>query len=403
MDKNTRIQTLWAAAFLGLGAIALASCGSGDDNLVDRIVDQFDIVDQIDIGSGGAERYGAIEFDWIPDRGCTYAAGISQGYATQASATSAAQSECRDERGSTCRLSTTFGTVYSGSRCGALVVGQLPGGRCFFRTDTADSSASARNSALSSCRDDGTNCKAIVAPCAATSSPSSTGGTGSGTGSGTVDGTGSGTGNGNGSGGNSAPVAGSFRDGSIQQGGTLTYSNISDQFSDPDGDRLRITASSSSPTHATVRVSGDQLIVTGEQAFTSGSVTITVTATDPGGLMASTRFAVRVTAAPAQWGYIAIIGSSCSGNGRYGWSINSGYPDQASAINAANSACSSGGGCDATRTFRNSCVGVATSERCGYWFDFANTAASAESTQLAQCQRSTGTNCRSGSRCAGTP
>ncbi|MYD97284.1 MAG: DUF4189 domain-containing protein, partial [Gammaproteobacteria bacterium] len=194
-----------------------------------------------------------------------------------------------------------------------------------------------------------------------------------------------------------------FQDGSVQQGGTLRYSNISQQFSDPDNDRLRITASSNAPHFATVRVSGDQLIVTGVQAFTSGAVTITVTATDPGGLSARTTFAVRVTAAPRQWGYYAIFPSNCSGNGQHGWSMNSGYSDQASASNARNSVCSSRGGCPTGQAFQNICVGVAVWDGCGYAVRSARSATSAQNAALAQCRRDGGTNCRSGARCAGNP
>ena len=81
----------------------------------------------------------------------------------------------------------------------------------------------------------------------------------------------------------------------LKQGGTSTYRSISGNFSDPDGDRLSFSAQTSSPSHATAMISGDDLIITGVQAFTTGAVTITVTARDPSGLSVSTRFSVRVT------------------------------------------------------------------------------------------------------------
>ena len=204
--------------------------------------------------------------------------------------------------------------------------------------------------------------------------------------------------------GNRAPVVSQrLTDGTVQQGDTLRYRRISQAFSDPDGDRLRITASSNATRFATARVSGDDLIITGVQAFTTGAVTITVTATDPGGLTARATFAVRVTAAPRQWGYYAIFPSNCTGNGRYGLSYNSGYPDQASANDALRSVCNSRGRCPTGDTFQNTCVGVAVWDGCGYAVRFASSAASARNSASAACRSDRGTNCQSAARCAGNP
>ena len=62
-------------------------------------------------------------------------------------------------------------------------------------------------------------------------------------------------------------------------------------FSDPDGDDLTYAATSSSPGVATVAVTGATALVAG---VAQGAATVTVTASDPGGLSASQTFAVTV-------------------------------------------------------------------------------------------------------------
>ena len=68
--------------------------------------------------------------------------------------------------------------------------------------------------------------------------------------------------------------------------------DLDDHFSDPDGDDLTFTASSSDTALATTAVSGSVLTVT---AVAGGAPTITVTATDPGGLTAQQTFTATVT------------------------------------------------------------------------------------------------------------
>ena len=62
-------------------------------------------------------------------------------------------------------------------------------------------------------------------------------------------------------------------------------------FSDPDGDLLSYTAESSDTGVVTATVSGDTVLVV---AVTKGSATVTVTASDPGGLTARQSFAATV-------------------------------------------------------------------------------------------------------------
>ena len=67
--------------------------------------------------------------------------------------------------------------------------------------------------------------------------------------------------------------------------------DASDHFTDPDGDALVYSASSSSPANARVSMSGSTVSVT---AVSQGSADVTVTATDPGGLSATQTFEVTV-------------------------------------------------------------------------------------------------------------
>ena len=73
-------------------------------------------------------------------------------------------------------------------------------------------------------------------------------------------------------------------------------------FTDPDGDGLTYTARSSDETLATVNVSGNDVQVKGRD---EGSATITVTATDPGGLTANQSFRVTVEDLPNRAPFVA--------------------------------------------------------------------------------------------------
>ena len=93
---------------------------------------------------------------------------------------------------------------------------------------------------------------------------------------------------------NRAPAASAaIPDQSVEEG-TQAAVNVAGDFSDPDGDALRYEATSDASSVATASVSGSAVTVTGEAP---GSATITVTATDPGGLSAIQTFEVTVTSA----------------------------------------------------------------------------------------------------------
>ena len=91
---------------------------------------------------------------------------------------------------------------------------------------------------------------------------------------------------------NLAPVAvGTIADVEVEVDTTADV-NVAENFSDPDGDPLTYSATSSSPVNATVSVSGSVVTVRG---VSEGAATVTVTARDPGGLTAQQSFGVTVS------------------------------------------------------------------------------------------------------------
>lgn len=90
---------------------------------------------------------------------------------------------------------------------------------------------------------------------------------------------------------NRAPQAdGSIPNAEVKSGESKTE-DLGSYFTDPDGDALTYSASSSAPTVATVSVAGRVLTITGAG---SGTATITVTAADPDGETATQSFQVTV-------------------------------------------------------------------------------------------------------------
>ncbi len=90
---------------------------------------------------------------------------------------------------------------------------------------------------------------------------------------------------------NQAPVGeGIIDDQGLVVGDEVTV-DVSANFSDPDGDELTYTATSSDTTVATVATEGAMVTIT---AVGAGEATVTVTATDPGDLSATQEFGVTV-------------------------------------------------------------------------------------------------------------
>ncbi len=90
---------------------------------------------------------------------------------------------------------------------------------------------------------------------------------------------------------NRAPVAVGTIPGLQLAAGESSTVDLSGFFQDPDGDALRYAAETSNAGMATVSVAGSSLTIGG---VTRGTATVTVTATDPGGLAAQQRVAVAV-------------------------------------------------------------------------------------------------------------
>ena len=93
---------------------------------------------------------------------------------------------------------------------------------------------------------------------------------------------------------NRPPVAGAAIQGQTVRAGSSVVVDLSKHFSEPDGDELRFSASSSDIAVATASVDGDTLTILG---VAPGAATVTVTASDPGGLSAQQAVAVAVTPA----------------------------------------------------------------------------------------------------------
>ncbi len=93
--------------------------------------------------------------------------------------------------------------------------------------------------------------------------------------------------------GNRAPVsAGSITDLELEAGGESGTVDAAPYFSDPDGDDLSYSASTSDPQVATVTVSGSSVTVA---PVAEGTARITVTARDRGALSAEQTFDVNVS------------------------------------------------------------------------------------------------------------
>lgn len=94
---------------------------------------------------------------------------------------------------------------------------------------------------------------------------------------------------------NQAPIAvGSIPAQQVPSTDTITV-DVSAYFNDPDNDRLVYSATTSNASVATASVAGAVVSVV---ALTKGSATVTVTASDPGGLTAAQTLNITVVAKP---------------------------------------------------------------------------------------------------------
>ena len=252
-----------------------------------------------------------------------FVGGLATGYSSQSEASTAAINQCINAGGSKCGRLTTFGSG-SATLCAALVVGNNERG-CRVNPETGPTLSGAEAAARAECRNDGySNCEVVRSECA-TSGPASAvnfrfGLSGGGnTGGGNTDG-------------NRAPVVrGGFSDVSNMTVGRSVTVGVADRFSDPDGDRLTYSASSSAAAFVRASISGSTLTFTAVQAFTTGAATITVTARDPGGLTAEIRFDVTGATGGNTGG-----GGSTRYFGEFRWQpIESGCPQRFAGGNAS--------------------------------------------------------------------
>ncbi len=93
-----------------------------------------------------------------------------------------------------------------------------------------------------------------------------------------------------------APVTVGTLDGVYIEAGEADIFDVAPYFRDPDGDDLSYAAGTSDPTVATASASGSIITVRG---VATGNTTLTITATDPGGLSASRSAEVEVKATPS--------------------------------------------------------------------------------------------------------
>ena len=193
---------------------------------------------------------------------------------------------------------------------------------------------------------------------------------------------------------NPPTVRASIADVNMMEGQILTYT-LSDVFSDPDGDSLSFSATSNSTPHVTVQVSGNRLTVTAVRGFTSGAVTITVTARDQGGLTAQDEFSVTVPQG-RRYGVIGVgfLGQFCQDGSTY--NIRTGS-DRQRVTSESLRACRDRGGvdCEILTEFGsafgdgNACGALAygdDSVGCGFYTGTGSTAAAAASAALSTCR-----------------
>ena len=267
-----RILTL---AFVGTLAAIVAGCSGGNGG------------DPQSYFGGAARELG---------NKCQYGAGvITSRHDSRSAAQTAAFRRCESEvtrlaagaARDTCKA-TSF------TQCAAIAVGYSSAtGKCRLTTRSASTLSGAQSSALQGCQTGlgaGADCEVMVAACSGSagsphvgywSTPRRVGG---------EDGNDGGNG---GDPGNRPPVAASTQSysGNVGAAWTWTRQQLEGSFSDPDGDTLTYRATSNSASVASVSISSSGLRI---DARAAGSATISVTATDPGGLSATWRIQVTV-------------------------------------------------------------------------------------------------------------
>ena len=180
--------------------------------------------------------------------------------------------------------------------------------------------------------------------------------------------------------------------------------DVSNNFSDPDGDTLTYSARSSATNFVQVSMSGSRLTFTAVQAFSSGQVRITVTARDPHGATAELSFRILDVSAPARRYFGAIAFGNRRNNDQYECSggyaafIVSNHTNRVEAEFAALNGCHEAGGLNcgvaefgSAYGAGNECGALAHGENrngsCSVQVGRGSTRSAAESDALANCRR----------------
>ena len=275
-----------------------------------------------------ATQHGGIA--WAFAEECDFAvASITTRQSSSSAAETAARQRCASEAarqaGSDAPPTCTTGVF---PRCAAVAIGYnttTTPRRCAQRAASANTVSEARSGALQRCRSElgsGADCEVQIEACSADAAPSTDVWRPS----------------------NRPPRAGSdlTRTMDINEVWRWTREQWEAAFSDPDGDMLTYTARSSSRAVATVvlpALGGLQI-----SSHAEGSATISITATDPGGLSATLRIRVTVNLPPKIYGAIAWDRTRADNCEPGAGIVRGGARTQAEARRAAIAGCVLGGG-----------------------------------------------------------
>ena len=374
-------------AFAGVLAAIVAGCGGGG-------------------GDGGPITGGPItggtQYAGVADvlgEDCDYAVGVittRSGTASGArnSAYQTCESQATTQAAGAARDRCDAGTT---TECVAIAVGTNSSGRCQLSTRSAVSLSNAQSSALQGCRSglgSSADCNLLVSGCAS-GAPSTRVWRPSG--------------GGGGNGGNGAPQAAAARtlSGDVGDSWTWTRAQLESAFSDPDGDTLTYRATSNLAAVASASISSSGLRI---EANAAGTATISVTATDPGGLSATWRLRVTVnqSSPTLYYGALSIDLRDCRSNthGIVG-GLASGYTSRAAARNRAIDTCVRSGGirshCSTQVAEFGSAYGASSqcfalvfgkdSSGCGTFNGRGSAERAAQSNARLACQRDGYTNC----------
>lgn len=311
------MRRLPALALACVLAAIVAGCGGGGDGKT--------------TGPPVSDSYGGAA--QVIGTGCTFALGaITVDHTSTSDAQTAARQSCEAAARQFLPGESHPGCAAGAfPDCAAVAAGLDSGGTCGAWTRYASTESSAESNALQACQDNlasGADCRTLVSGCSTgfaplpdywrfTASPP----------------------------GNRPPQAAASQSLNGPVGSTWTYTRtqLEAAFSDPDGDTLTYSESSNLWSVASATISSNGLRITANAA---GTATISVTATDPGGLSATWRINVTVTrAASRNYGASSVDLSDCRRNADgLAVGLTSNYTSSAAARSRAIDLCVDSGG-----------------------------------------------------------